>query len=205
MSKRAVLTGMVVGVVTLFASASFAQRALPPKKANKYQATMINGVVACTAANTTLPGILASPACDPVVPNDTVCQFSEKNGKLKGKGKVQAKSKDDVAIKAKLVKVTESCNGETLCAVASVTVTSDNCASSGSCTGEKSVDLPLGVACCTVEKQKCKIKTTVNTALPGALVAGNATEIIVGEVGLLRTTGSPSPAGPAFRAGLLFE
>jgi len=86
-----------------------------------------------------------------------------------------------------------------------VRTTSDACASGNPCTTEDQEDLPLGVACCTVQKGKCKIKTTINTALPGAIVAGNRTEITVGQVGLLRTTGSPSPIGPAFRAGLLFE
>jgi hypothetical protein len=176
-------------------------RPLPPKKANKFQATMVTGVQACTAANTTLPGALMTPGCDPVVANDTVCQFAEKNGKLKGKGKVLAKAKDDIKLKAKLVNLTDSCNGETLCAVATVTTTSDNCASGGSCTGVTSIDLPLGIACCLVEKNKCKIKTTVNTALPGALVPGNYTEFIIGEVGLKRTGAS----APAFKGGLLLE
>ena len=191
---------------SLFAVAAVAGPALGqrdvPKKANKYQATIVQGVEACTAANTILPGIAGTPACDPVVPSDPGCVFEAKGG-----GKLLAKSKDDVKIQAKLKKLVsegvQSCEGQTLCAVASIRTTSDACDSGNPCTGEDQEDFPLGVACCLVQKGKCKIKTTINTALPGALVAGNRTEIIVGKVGLIRTTGSP--AGPAFRAGLLFE
>jgi hypothetical protein len=183
----------VVLAVSLMASASFGRPATP-KKANKYQATMVNGVEACTTANTTAPGALSTAACDPVVASDSLCQFGPEG---KGSGKVQAKAKDDVAIAAKLGGVTATCEGETLCAVAGVRTSSNGCASTGDCSTITQPDLPLGIACCQVEKGKCKIKTTVNTALPGALSLGKATEIIVGEVGLARTGG-----GVAFRAGL---
>ncbi len=38
-----------------------------PKKANKYIATIVQGVEACTSANDTAPGALGTPACNPVV------------------------------------------------------------------------------------------------------------------------------------------
>ncbi len=190
--------GTILGVAFLVGPA-MGQRSVP-KKANKYQATIVQGVEACTATNTTAPGILSTPACDPVVVSDPGCVFDNK-----GAGKVLAKSKDDIKISAKLSKLVNegvnSCEGETLCAVASVRTTSDACGSGNPCTTVDQEDLPLGVACCTVQKGKCKIKTTVNTALPGALVPGNRTEFILGQVGLLRS-GAP---GVAFRAGLLLE
>ena len=110
-----------------------------------------------------------------------------------------AKAKDDIAVAVKLGGLDDACNGETLCAVASVRTSQNNCASSGDCSTVTQTDLPLGVACCTVDKGKCKLKTTVNQSLPGALVTGNAAEFIIGEVGMLRS----GAAGPGFRAGLL--
>ncbi len=190
--------GTILGMAFLVGPA-VGQRNVP-KKANKYQATIVQGVEACTSANTTAPGILSTPACDPVVPSDPSCVFDNKGG-----GKVLAKSKDDIKISVKLKKLINegvaSCEGETLCAVASVRSTSDACASGNPCTTVDQEDLPLGVACCTVQKGKCKIKTTVNASLPGALVPGNRSEFIIGRVGLKRS-GSPNVA---FRAGLLLE
>jgi len=199
--KRKIALAATVALGFAFAAApAIGQLRNVPKKANKYQATIVQGVEACTAANTTAPGLLGTPACDPVVPSDPNCVFDAKGG-----GKVLAKSKDDIKIQAKLKKLVNeganSCEGETICAVASVRTTSNGCLSGNPCTTIDQNDLPLGVACCTVQKGKCKIKTTVNTALPGALVQGNQTEIIVGQVGLIRTGGP----GVAFRAGLLFE
>ncbi len=124
-----------------------------------------------------------------------------------GKGQAKAKSKTDISIKVKLRKVDPACNGETLCAVASVITAQNNCGL-GDCTTEAQVDLPLGIACCTVVDEKCDIKTTVNTALPGALVTGNSAEFQLGEVGLLRVgtpDNSPNRQPAAFRAGLLLE
>ena len=194
MLRRILIIGGVVLGVSLMASASFG-RPTPPKKANKYQATIVTGVEACTVTNTTAPGLLSTPACDPVVASDNVCQFGSAG---KGSGKVQAKAKDDIAIAVKLGGLTDTCNGESLCAVASVRTSQNGCLSSGDCSTVTQENLPLGVACCTVDKGKCKIKTTVNTALPGALVTGNLAEFTLGEVGLQRSGG-----GYAFRAGLL--
>ncbi len=199
MARTTLLAAVAILGMALIAGPAMGQRN-PPKKANKYQATIVQGVEACTASNTTAPGLLSTPACDPVVPSDPGCLFDNK-----GQGKVLAKAKDDIKLQAKLSKLinegVQSCEGETICALASVRTTSDACASGNPCTTVDQADLPLGVACCTVQKGKCKIKTTVNTSLPGALVAGNRSEFIIGRVGLQRT-GAP---GVSFRAGLLLE
>lgn len=199
MLRRILFVGGAVLAMSLMVSTSFA-RPISPKKANKYQATIVTGTEACTTPNTTASGVLATAACDPVVAADTVCQFDAPGGKRKGSGKVLAKAKDDIAISAKLGGLTDTCNGESLCAVASVRTSQNNCTSLGDCSTITQTDLPLGVACATVDKGKWKIKTTVNTSLPGALVTGNQTEFTLGEIGLLRAGG-----GVAFRAGLLLE
>ncbi len=186
------VAGAFLGVA-LMVSPAMATRN-PPKKANKYQATLVQAVEVCSAANTTAPGILSTPACDPVVPSDPGCVFN-----AKGAGKVAAKSKTDIAVQAKVGNLDPTCDGETLCAFSSVRTSANNCASGNDCSTVPQIDLALGASCCTVAKGKCKIKTSINVALPGALVTGNATEFILGEVSLGRT-GQP---GRAFKAGLL--
>ena len=89
MLRRILIIGGVVLGVSLMASASFGRPATP-KKANKYQATVVTGVQACTVTNTTAPGLLSTPACDPVVASDAVCQFGSAgkgSGKVAGQGK----------------------------------------------------------------------------------------------------------------------
>ncbi len=108
-------------------------------------------------------------------------------------------------VQAKLTKVDAACNGETLCAVAGLSASYDTCASGGPCTTVSTADLALGASCLTIDKGKGRFRTTINTALPGALVVGLNSEFIIGEVGLLRN-GAGSTGGranAAFRAGLL--
>lgn len=188
------VAGAFLGVAIMVSPAMGARN--PPKKANKYQASLVQAVEACSAAlaNTNASGVLATPACDPVVPSDPGCVFTEKGG-----GKVAAKSKTDIAVQAKLGGLDPTCESETVCAFASLRTSSNNCASTGDCTTIDQTDLALGASCCTIIKGKCKIKTSINIALPGALVTGNSTEFTLGEVSLGRT-GQP---GRAFKAGLL--
>lgn len=194
MLRRILFIGGACLGVALMVSPAFGVRN-PPAKAGKYSIEVVQGVQVCTAANTTAPGLLKTASCDPVVPNDSGCVFG-----IKGKGKISAKidKTGDIAVQAKVGGIDLTCEGETLCAVAGVRTSQNNCASTGDCSTITQTDLPLGVACGTVTKGKIGIKTTVNTALPGALVAGNAAEFTIGEVGLLRT----GQGGPAFRGGL---
>lgn len=182
--------GACLGVALMVSPALGARN--PASKAGKYQATLVQGVEVCTVNNTKAPGLLMTAACDPVVPADTVCVFGPK-----GKGAVAAKAKTDVAVQAKLGGLDPACNGESLCAVASVRTTVDNCQSTNSCSTITQADLPLGIACATADKGKWKFKGTIGQTLPGALTNGNRTEITIGEIGLRRTGG-----GVAFRAGL---
>lgn len=190
MLRRILFIGGACLGVALMVSPAFGRN--PAAKAGKYQATLVQGVQACTVTNTTAPGVLNTAACDPVVPSDSVCVFGPK-----GKGSVAAKAKTDVAVQAKLGGLEASCDGETICAVAGVRTTVDSCASSGSCSTITQPDLPLGIACATVAKGKWKFKGTISQTLAGALTNGNRTEITIGEVGLVRAGG-----GVAFRAGV---
>jgi hypothetical protein len=189
------------------AAAAFALIAMPaigqqvtPKKANKFQSTLVEGVEACTAATTTTGGVINLPACD-YTPSDSFCHYTTKNGKLKGKGAVKATSKKgDIFIAVKMSGLNDECNGESLCPVASFRATQDNCTSGDSCTTEDQTDFPLGLVCCTVEKGKCKIKASLNDALGGAIVAANNPSFTLNGVGMARIGG-----GVPFRGGIMVE
>lgn len=193
-----ILTAAGVAALAMVAMPALGQRSTP-KKANKFQITVVQGVEACTASTTTTGGTVNLPACD-VQPSDSLCRFTTKNGKLKGKGLILAKTKDDVSVKAKLVGLNDECNGESLCAIASFRSTQDNCTSGDSCTAEDQTDFPLGVACCTVDKGKCQIKTTINESIPGAINPANNQSFIINGAGFARTGG-----GVPFRGGIMVE
>ncbi len=196
MSNRIAFGCAAVLTCIVASSPALGQRS-PASKANVYQSSFIEGVEACTATNTTLPGPQSLSGCDPVVPADDVCKFT-----AKGFGKVKLKTKDDMKILVKLKGLEPACDGETLCLTADMVWTQDGCSSGGSCTSESREDLPLGASCCIATFGQCKIKTTLTTALlPEAVVPGNRTEYTLGEVSINRV-GDFTPA-PAFRAGVL--
>jgi hypothetical protein len=170
-----------------------------PKKANKFQATLVTSYAECTSPNDTLGGGIPLPGCHPAVPADGHCYINAKGG-----GKVLAKEKNgDIAIKAKL-KGIEGCDGETLCAEASLRATTDNCLSGDpdGCTSTNFANLPITYAgCCMVTKGKCQIKTTVDTEVPGAVMSGDNASIALLGCSLARTTGTA--AGKVADCGLL--
>ncbi len=193
---------LVIAVACLLITAMFSPAEAirnTPKKANKTQHTLVQGVDRCTAPNTEAGGFVTIPACDPVVPSDPGCVFG-----VKGSGKILLKSKSgDVSINAKLSNLESTCDGEALCLSLSFRNSYGMCPSGGDCSTVPVEDLTLAGACCTLSKGKCKIKTTFNTDLSNAVLPGIASEIIIGEIGLSR------PAGPGlfgtvpFRGGLL--
>jgi hypothetical protein len=166
----------------------------PPKKAGKFQSSVVQGYDECTATNTnTVGGVVILPACQPAVPSDPGCVFTDKGG-----GKLSAKAKDDVGVQVKLKGLDAACNGEELCARASFRATSDTCAAGPDCTAADVANFPL-LACCTVVDGKCQAKTSVNTEIPGAIVPGSRLEIELLGCDLLRT----GQAESAFRCGVM--
>ena len=194
--------GVAVLGVTLLAVPGSAIRS-DPGKAKKFQGSLVSAYVECTAPNTTTVGV-GLAACQPADLVDDVCSIQADGG-----GKLQAKADTkvgDLKVKAKL-KGIANCEGETLCVVASVRVTTNNCTAGPDCTVVDLNDFPLVggpiPACCTVDKGKCNIKTTLNSALPvPALALGQNTSFEVDGCGLTRTTGTSSPARLA-RCGVL--
>lgn len=198
--KNSLYAVAAIFTVAIFAAQALAQEQNPPKKANRLIVNLVEGVAACTAATTTTGGVIDLAACD-TEPADTVCQFrtNPRNGKLMGLGMVKAIArKGDLSLNIRVNHVTDSCNGESLCAVATFRATQDNCTSGNACTTEDQEDFPLGLSCCTVEKNKCRIKTTVNQALAGAINPANTPSYTINGVGLARVGG-----GVALRGGLM--
>lgn len=196
----------VAGVAVLVAVGAPASAQSQPKKAKTLKAELVGGYGECTSPNTTTGGVLSLPACSPPVRNDEVCSFGPK-GSGKVIAKVKGKGEDsDILIKA-ILKGLQGCEGETLCPVASVRVTTDNCSNGLDCTAVDVENLQVGIpaadGCCIVENGKCKAQANVNEQIAGAIVGNNNTGLQILGCGVNRVTGSPSTTGPSFTCGLL--
>jgi hypothetical protein len=159
-----------------------------PAKAGKYQANMVNASADCTTPSESTGGALPLPACPAVDP--AVCTFG-----AKGQAKVAAKAKTDVALSLQ-VKGLEACpDGTILQAFASFKSTTNNCTVSSRCTTASLPAFPIPGATCTVAKGGCKLKTTLNTLVPGIITPGENTAIELGTVGVSTGTVNVAVAG----------
>jgi len=159
-----------------------------PGKAGKYQASVVNASGDCTAPTEITLGALPIPACPAT--DAALCTFG-----VKGKGKVAAKTKTDVALQAQLSGLENCPDNTVLQLTADTKSTTNNCSVSARCT---TVDLPgfvISGATCTVSSGKCKIKTTLNTLIPGAITAGQNTALVIGEVGIVSGTSNIAISG----------
>jgi hypothetical protein len=195
MRKKIAATLALTAGVGLLASVAFATHN-EPAKAKGLKMELVTGYSACTSPNKSTPG-LGIPACSPPVRNDSVCGFDG------GKGSVKAKViTGDIKLQAKAKGLSAGCEGQTLCPVVSFRVTTDNCVpGSVDCTAVDLTNFQVGfppAGCCVVSGGACKIKTTLNSNLPGAVSAGNRAGIEIHGCGLQRSSAS----GPAFTCGL---
>ena len=159
-----------------------------PAKAGKYQATAINATAACTSSDRNTLGGIPLPACATV--DAAVCTFGDK-----GSGKIAAKAKDDVYLSLQL-KGLENCpDGTVLQATASFKSNTNNCSVAGRCTTVDVPAFPIPGATCTVSKGGCKLKTSLNTLVPGAITVGKNTSIELGSVGVVTGTSAVAVAG----------
>ncbi len=159
-----------------------------PKQAKKFQSALVRAYAPCVAPNDATPNLVI-PACSPAVALDPVCGIDASEGK--GSLQVTVLAQGDLKIKVNVTELT-GCDGETLDFVTSARLTTDNCAGGGDCTAVDLIDLVVGS--CVVANGKCKINTTVNTVIPGALTPGNNLGIEILGCGLVRTTGVGAPA-----------
>jgi hypothetical protein len=185
--RIAIVGALVCGAVFVVSTSMAADN--EPKKANKYQATLVNAYDECTAPSEVTGGTLPLPACPAVDPSGATCNFGEK-----GSGKAQAKAKDDVSLKL-LAKGLENCDGTTLQATATIQVTTNNCTVSSRCTTVTLENFQIPGATCLVDKGKCLIKGTVNGFAPGTLTPNENTNISLGSVGLQSGTTTVVTAG----------
>lgn len=177
MQKGIAIAGGVLLASTLVVTAAFGADA-EPKKANKFQTTLVNAYDECTSPSEVTAGALPLPACPAVDSSGGTCNFTEK-----GLGKVLAKAKDDIKLKI-LAKKLENCDGEVLQAVASIQATTNDCTVSSRCSTVSLNNFEIPGATCLVEKGKCLIKGTVNGFAPGTITPGTNTAIRISGVGL---------------------
>ncbi len=145
--------------VSLVSGIAPARQSLPPgpRRARYARGNLVNGVTACTATNTTTLGILATSACDPVVPADPTCAFSES-----GRGSFEiVGARRDIRSKMSLSGLTPGCEGRSLSLTGDLTLSTTDCPI-GDCTAEQVVGQELGS--CTVSSGKCKFdRSTLST------------------------------------------
>jgi hypothetical protein len=155
---------------------------------NPYSCCTGAGTGTCNAGNNTTSNLF--PACTPAIESDPKCFFLS-NGKGKYLAKANANGVDklpgtsddgDIDLQVSVVNLDPSCNGQVLTLAASVRATTDDCGGA-SCTVINLNDFALGA--CSVQSGKCKMKTTVNTTLPGTILPGKRTGICVVGVNLL--------------------
>lgn len=196
MSKSSLVVSCISICICLGAEPVVAVRN-PASSARKVSIELVQGTNVCTSPNTTAPGSLATPACDPVQPSDPVCTFGPRG---RGRVTIRANSSPDLMLNMKLSGLSPACTDATLCLTVSFRASHDYCGSSGDCSAREQLDFPLFFSCCTVNASgRCADNTTVNTEFPGLISAGNRTELIIGEVGIRRSGATAT----AFRGGLL--
>lgn len=178
-----------------------------PKKAQAATMRLVTTFDACEAPDAVTGGA-GLPACAAVA-TDTQCGIDPK----KGHGTISANvlGNADILVKVSVTGLT-NCDGETLRPSAVVQVTTDNCVGHASCTTTlvSTSDLPgTGLGACVVQKGRCHINTTFNTAAGADILApGSKVGIEVFDCGLDRITsgGVPiDPAVPTLSCGLLSE
>jgi hypothetical protein len=149
-----------------------------PDKAGKYQSEVVSAYNNCDIGSVTTQttGSIPLPACVAVENAPLGCVLGPGS-----KGKIQAKAKDDISLKASIKGLTAACEGLTLALSTTMNLTTDDCLAGGRCTVLSAALDPFNLAVvggtCLVEGGKCKIKTGVNEALPGTLIPGEQTSI----------------------------
>ena len=139
-----------------------------PGTGNKAEFALVNGYKPCAVAdvNTNLL-INGAGACAPPVASGPCAFGSNGSGKLTFK-KIgsSAQGTEDVQMTAAAKGLDGSCEGLLLWIQLSIRVSTNNCVA-GSCTEVDLDDLQFANTPCVVREGKCKIKTTMNTTLPG--------------------------------------
>lgn len=175
-----------------------------PRRAKSVKAALITAYEPCTNPNTVTAGASSFPACSPPVRSDPLCGFQGpffKAGYAKANGVTTSMGDFRLSYVAK--SLNPGCEGQRLCAVAQVRVTTDRCVEKP-CT----LDLPQWyvdsvTGCCTVLGGACRVSTSINNEMLGTLAPGEKTGIEILGCGLKRISGPNPPSGLTFSCGVL--
>lgn len=194
----------VVLVLTVVSAAPCGAWHREPAKGKSARTPLVQTYLPCTAPNTTTSGLTPMPACSPPTVADDLCGFAATPSNS-ASGRVKAKTRNfDVDLIMSARGLAASCEGLTLCGVASVRVTTDRCVVSP-CTVADLIDVfqPSETACCVVTDGKCNVRTTINAEIFDGLRAGERAGIEVLSCGLKRVDGPNPPGTTTFSCGLL--
>jgi hypothetical protein len=160
---------------------------IEPERAKKYIVELVTTYEPCETPND-YTASLPIPACSPVVRSDSLCGFQPDVGRGKFVGKVRYKG--DISIKGVVRELDEGCEGESFSAVVAVRITTEDCVAGDSCT---TGDFEMPIGNCIVTDGLCRVRSSVNTLLPGVLRPGDNEGFEMLGCGLIRTSGAGAP------------
>ncbi len=176
-----------------------------PGRGKAIKGSMVTTYKPCTSPNTMTDGGLPQPACYPPERSDPVCGFGALFGQV-GMAKAKGIVRDgDIQLSVGASGLGNGCEGEWLCGVVKVRVTTHRCANGMSPCTTSDVELTnlSDTACCRVFNGNCKLKTSINTEVFDALRLGQRAGVELLGCGLRRRTGPDLPTGLTFTCGML--
>jgi hypothetical protein len=205
-ARRLGTTGFVaIALAGVLASSPVRATHDEPGRGKALKTTLVTAYDACTSPNTTTSGGLPQPACSPPVRSDSVCGFGALYGRY-GMAKAKGIARDgDIELSVTASGLGNGCEGQTLCGVVIVRVTTDRCANGMSPCTTSDIELTntSETACCRVFNGNCKLKTTINTEVFDAIRAGERAGVQVLGCGLRRISGTSLPTGLTLTCGML--
>jgi hypothetical protein len=176
-----------------------------PGRGKAIKGSMVTSYKPCTNPNTVTEGGLPQPACFPPERSDPVCGFGALFGQV-GMAKAKGIVHDgDIELTVSASGLGSGCEGEYLCGVVKVRVTTHRCANGMSPCTTSDIELTnlSDTACCRVFNGNCKLKTSINTEVFDALRLGQRAGVELLSCGLRRRTGADLPTGLTFACGML--
>ena len=195
------LAGLMVAVVPELAKATHDE----PGRGKALKGSMVTAYEPCTNPNTMTEGGLPQPACAPPVRSDPVCGFGALFGQV-GMAKAKAMVHDgDIELSVGASGLGNGCEGQRLCGVVRVRVTTHRCPAELSPCTTSDIELTnqSDTACCRVFNGSCRLKTSINTEVFDALRLGQRAGVELLGCGLRRRTGANPPTGLTFTCGML--
>lgn len=195
--------GALVALATM-AGGAWALHDEPPR-ARAFAGGLVTAYEPCTAPNTQTQGIAPVPACSPPERSDPLCGFGNV-ANSPGKGKVRAEIRGgEVSMSASLLGLTSGCEGQRLCGVIVLRVTTHRCNAQPCTTSDIELINEQPEACCTVSGGRCHFKAANPSEDWDALQDGDRAGAEVLGCGLRRVTGADQPpaGGLTFACGLL--